>query len=306
MKISENSDRKFFVSSANEMDFQQKKNLAHTTKLHDQNRATNTIVGESAALKQALNLIERVAPTDFTVLILGETGTGKELAARAVHKKSARKNRPLIKVNCAALPGGLIESELFGHERGAFTGAATRQIGRFELAHEATVFLDEIGDLPFHLQAKLLRVLQEGEFERLGSGKTIKVDVRVIAATDRNLLEEVNGRRFRMDLYYRLNVCPIKLAPLRERREDIPLLVKMFLAEAAKRLGREFNEIPPAVCEALQDYDWPGNVRELQNVVQRAALSSTTSELRLPVGWQSTADREPQTSSQGRSSLMMS
>jgi chemotaxis protein methyltransferase CheR len=247
----------------------------------------NAIVGEGAALKHVLGSIEMVAPTDMTVLILGETGTGKELVARAVHESSTRKDRPLLKVDCSVLPGDLIESELFGHERGAFTGAVARQIGRFEAAHGATIFLDEIGDLPLRLQGKLLRVLQEGEFERLGSGGTIAVDARIIAATNRNLLEGVGRGRFRADLYYRLNVYPITLPPLRERREDIPLLAQKFLAEAQRRLRRKFRGISPRVHEALQDYDWPGNVRELKNVIERAALTSSTAYLRLPDGWRS-------------------
>jgi transcriptional regulator with GAF, ATPase, and Fis domain len=225
----------------------------------------------------------------MTVLISGETGTGKELVARAVHARSTRKERPLVKVNCSALPSELIESELFGHEKGAFTGATARQVGRFELADEATLFLDEVGELPFRLQAKLLRVLQEGEFERLGSAKTIKVNVRLIAATNRNLDEAVQKGRFRADLYYRLNVYPIQLPPLRERKEDIPLLAMTFLSEASGRLGRSFDSIPQGVLEALRRYDWPGNVRELQNVIERAAVISTGRVLQLPEGWEPTS-----------------
>ena len=221
----------------------------------------------------------------MTVLILGETGTGKELVARAVHGQSARRERPLVKVNCSALPGELIESELFGHEKGAFTGATGRQVGRFELADGGTIFLDEVGDLPLKLQAKLLRVLQEGEFERLGSGKTIKVDVRVIAATNRDLMQAVQRGRFRMDLYYRLNVYPIGLPPLRERREDIGLLAEIFLREASRRLGRLFDPISEEVLAALRRYDWPGNVRELQNVIERAAVISAGRRLKLPEEW---------------------
>jgi formate hydrogenlyase transcriptional activator len=243
------------------------------------------MLGESNAMKRVWRCVELVAPTDMTVLVLGETGTGKELTARALHAKSARRDRPLINVNCWALPGELIESELFGHERGAFTGAATRQVGRFELAHGATIFLDEIGDLPLRLQAKLLRVLQEGEFERLGNPRTIGVDTRVIAATNRDLLEAVGKGSFRADLYYRLNVYPINLPPLRERREDIPLLAQNFLGETQRGLGRDFGDIPRDVADALQLYDWPGNIRELQNVIQRAAVTSTTARLRLPEGW---------------------
>jgi transcriptional regulator with GAF, ATPase, and Fis domain len=221
----------------------------------------------------------------MTVLILGETGTGKELVARAVHERSFRRERSLVKVNCSALPGELIESELFGHEKGAFTGATGRQVGRFELADGGTIFLDEVGDLPLKLQAKLLRVLQEGEFERLGSGRTIKVDVRVIAATNRNLAEAMQRGRFRADLYYRLNVYPIQLPALRERREDIGLLAEVFLEEASRRLGRIFDPIPAEVLGVLRRYEWPGNVRELQNVIERAAVVSTGRMLQLPEAW---------------------
>ena len=243
------------------------------------------LVGRSEKIQKVLQQVEQVAGTDMTVLLLGETGTGKELVARAVHEKSGRRERPLVKVNCSALPGELIESELFGHEKGAFTGATARQAGRFELADGATIFLDEVAELPLRLQAKLLRVLQEGEFERVGSGKTIKVDVRVIAATNRNLAEAIRKERFRLDLYYRLNVYPIQLPPLRERVDDIELLAALFVAEAARRLGRTFDEIPRSVIEALRRYEWPGNVRELQNVIERAAVTSTTAVLQLPEGW---------------------
>ncbi|HEX9271844.1 MAG TPA: sigma 54-interacting transcriptional regulator, partial [Candidatus Binatia bacterium] len=223
--------------------------------------------------------------TDMTVLVLGETGTGKELVARAVHGQSGRSERPLVKVNCSALPGELIESELFGHEKGAFTGATARQVGRFELADGGTIFLDEVGDLPLKLQSKLLRVLQEGEFERLGSGKTIKVDVRVIAATNRNLVEGMQRGSVRPDLYYRLNVYPIGLPPLRERREDIGLLAEVFLREASRRLGRLFDPISEEVLEALGCYEWPGNIREMQNVIERAAVVSVGRRFQLPEGW---------------------
>ena len=241
--------------------------------------------GRSAAIEKVLRQVEQVAGTDMTVLVLGETGTGKELVARAVHGHSVRRERPLVKVNCSALPAELIESELFGHEKGAFTGASARQVGRFELADGGTIFLDEVGELPLGLQVKLLRVLQEGEFERLGSGKTIKVDVRVIAATNRNLSEAMQQGRFRSDLYYRLNVYPIQLPPLRERREDIELLAQTFLAEAGRRMGRVFVGMAPGVVEALKRYDWPGNVRELQNVIERATVISTTPLLHLPEEW---------------------
>ena len=245
----------------------------------------NAIIGESDALKRVRFCIEQVAPTDTTVLILGETGTGKELAARAIHERSTRRDRPLVKVNCPALPSELLESELFGHEKGAFTGAIAQQIGRFELADGGTIFLDEIGDLPLRLQPRLLRVLQEGEFERLGSGKTIKVDVRVIAATNHNLTEAMQKGRFRHDLYYRLNVYPIVLPPLRARREDIELLAEAFLQEASRRLGRLFDPISEEVLESLRHHEWPGNVRELQNVIERAAVLSTGSWLELPERW---------------------
>jgi formate hydrogenlyase transcriptional activator len=245
----------------------------------------NDIIGESDAVKRIGFNIERVAPTATTVLILGETGTGKELTARAIHARSARRDRPLVKVNCSTLPSDLIESELFGHEKGAFTGAIAQQIGRFELADGGTIFLDEIGDLPLRLQPRLLRVLQEGEFERLGSGKTIKVDVRVIAATNRNLAEAMQRGAFRHDLYYRLNVYPIVLPPLRERHEDIKLLAEVFLQEASHRLGRLFNPIPNEVLHSLTCHVWPGNIRELKNVIDRAAVMSTGSWLELPEHW---------------------
>ena len=245
----------------------------------------NVIIGESDALKRVWCCIDQVASTDTTVLILGETGTGKELVAREIHTRSTRKDRPLVKVNCTVLPSELIESELFGHEKGAFTGATARQIGRFELADGGTIFLDEVGDLPLRLQPRLLRVLQEGEFERLGSGKTIKVDVRVIAATNRNLAEAMQRGRFRHDLYYRLNVYPITLPPLRERRGDIELLAEAFLQEASRRLGRLYDPISDEVLESLKRHDWPGNIRELKNVIDRAAVVSTGSWLELPEHW---------------------
>jgi len=251
------------------------------------------LLGRGAAIEKVLRQVEQVAATDMTVLVLGETGTGKELVARAVHGHSGRRERPLVKVNCSALPSELIESELFGHEKGAFTGASARQVGRFELADGGTIFLDEVGELPLGLQAKLLRVLQEGEFERLGSGKTIKVDVRVITATNRNLSEAMQEGRFRSDLYYRLNVYPIQLPPLRERREDIELLAQTFLVEAGRRLGRVFAGMAPGVVEALERYDWPGNVRELQNVIERATVTSTTPMLHLPEEWAAAGVKVP-------------
>jgi transcriptional regulator with GAF, ATPase, and Fis domain len=232
------------------------------------------IIGQSDALKYVLFKVEQVAPTDATALILGETGTGKELVARAIHNASSRGDRPLVKVNCATLPSNLIESELFGHEKGAFTGAQMKQIGRFELADGGTIFLDEIGELPLDLQVKLLRVLQDGEFERLGSSRTIKSDVRVIAATNRNLKEAVRKGRFREDLWYRLNVFPITVPPLRQRREDIPLLVKSFVQRFSMKMGKVITTIAPQETEALQNYSWPGNVRELENVIERAVIVS--------------------------------
>jgi PAS domain S-box-containing protein len=243
------------------------------------------MVGESQGVRKVLEQVERVAPTDMTVLVLGETGVGKELVARMVHEKSGRRERPLVKVNCSTLPAELIESELFGHERGAFTGAVSKQVGRFELADGGTLFLDEVGELPLGLQAKLLRVLQEGEFERLGSGKTMKVDVRVIAATNRNLSEAAQLGRFRMDLYYRLNVYPIEVVPLRERREDIGRLAEVFLQESAQRLGKRFGKLTQDKIEVLCEYSWPGNVRELENVIARAAIFSNPPTLQLPDGW---------------------
>jgi len=239
------------------------------------------IVGQSDGLNYVLYKVEQIAPGDTTVLVLGETGTGKELVARAIHGLSPRKNRALVKVNCATLPANLIESELFGHEKGAFTGAHARQLGRFEVADGSTLFLDEIGELPLELQPKLLRVIQDGEFERLGSSGTIKVDVRVIAATNRNLEEEVRRGRFREDLWYRLNVFPITVPPLRERVEDIAQLVDFFVAKISKRLGKSIKKIPTSVMNSLQNYQWPGNIRELENVLERAVINSSGPKLRL-------------------------
>jgi PAS domain S-box-containing protein len=241
----------------------------------------NEIIGQSDAIKYVLYKIEQVAPTDTTVLITGETGTGKELVARAIHSTGRRRDRPLVKVNCAALSASLIESELFGHERGAFTGAAARKIGRFELATGATIFLDEIGELPLELQVKLLRVIQEGEFERLGSSKTIKADVRIIAATNRNLQAEVQQGLFREDLFYRLNVFPITVPPLKQRREDIPLLIEHFAMRFSKKLGKEITSVSPATLHALRDYAWPGNIRELANVIERAVINTQGAVLRV-------------------------
>ena len=242
------------------------------------------IVGQSRALAEVIEKVKLVASTDSSVLILGETGTGKELVARAVHSNSERRNRPLVKVNCAALPVGLIESELFGHEKGAFTGAIDRRIGRFELAHGGTIFLDEIGDMPPDLQAKLLRVLQEQEFERVGGSNLIKVDVRVIAATNRDLFRSASEGTFRQDLYYRLNVFPIQLPPLRERREDIPPLVHYFVRRFSLKIGRKITRIQRETMERLMNYSWPGNVRELENVIERAVILSPGIELEVAPG----------------------
>jgi transcriptional regulator with GAF, ATPase, and Fis domain len=225
--------------------------------------------------------VEQIAGSNTIVLVLGETGTGKELVARAIHGLSLRKNRALVKVNCAALPSNLIESELFGHERGAFTGAFDRRVGRFEAANGATLFLDEIGELPLELQPKLFRVIQDGEFERLGSSRTIKVDVRIIAATNRNLEEEVHNGRFRKDLWYRLNIFPITVPALREHMEDIPQLVEYYIDKISRRLGKSIESIPTNVMNTLQNYHWPGNVRELENVIERAVINSSGPRLRL-------------------------
>src|SRR5499427_5256309 len=240
------------------------------------------IVGKSDALKYVLMRVEQVAKTDATVLLQGETGVGKELVARAIHEKSSRSNGPLVKVNCATLPEALVESELFGHEKGAFTGADRQRKGRFELADGGTILLDEVGELPAGTQAKLLRVLQEGEFERVGGSSTIKVKVRVIAATNRKLNDEVSAGRFRQDLFYRLNVYPITIPPLRERREDIPLLVAHYARELGERLGKNIHEVPSQVMRAFTEYSWPGNIRELQNVIERAVIVSSDRVLRLP------------------------
>ncbi|MBI5551766.1 MAG: sigma 54-interacting transcriptional regulator [Desulfobacterales bacterium] len=239
------------------------------------------IIGQSDGLNYVLYKVEQIAGTDTSVLVLGETGTGKELVARAVHGLSARKNRALVKVNCATLPANLIESELFGHEKGAFTGAHSRHLGRFEVANGATLFLDEIGELPLELQPKLLRVIQDGEFERVGGTGTIKVDVRIVAATNRNLEQEVAKGRFREDLWYRLNVFPITMPPLRDRTEDIPPLVDFYLQKISKRMGKRIDIVPASVMHALQAYHWPGNVRELENVLERAVINSSGPKLRL-------------------------
>jgi formate hydrogenlyase transcriptional activator len=241
------------------------------------------IIGDSVTLRRILEELQTVAPTDSTILILGETGTGKELIARAIHHLSARRERTLVKVNCAAIPTGLLESELFGHEKGAFTGAIAQRIGRFELAHRGTIFLDEVGDIPLELQPKLLRVLQEQEFERLGSVRTTRVDVRVVAATNVDLAQKVAANQFRSDLYYRLNVFPIMIPPLRERKEDIPLLVRYFAQKYARRMKKPIDAIPMKAMAALIDYHWPGNVRELENFVERSVILSHGAELQIPL-----------------------
>jgi formate hydrogenlyase transcriptional activator len=239
------------------------------------------IIGQSNVLSHVFTQVEQVAPMNATVLLLGETGTGKGVVARAIHSSSSRKSRPLITVNCTTLPAALVESELFGRERGAFTGSDARQIGRFELADGGTIFLDEIGEMPMELQSKLLRVIQDGEFERLGSPRTIKTDVRIIAATNRNLEEEIKNGRFREDLFYRLNVFPITLPPLRQRKEDIPLLVNHFVTKFNHKIGRKIDNVSKDTLNALQEYHWPGNVRELESVVERAVIISKGSALQV-------------------------
>jgi transcriptional regulator with GAF, ATPase, and Fis domain len=241
------------------------------------------IVGASGALREVLDLVRAVAPTNSTALIEGETGTGKELIARAIHELSTRRDRPFVKLNCAAIPLGLLESELFGHERGAFTGAVVRKMGRFEAANRGTLFLDEIGDIPRELQPKLLRVLQEGEFERLGSTQTLRVDVRLVAATNRNLEEMIARNEFRSDLYFRLNVFPIVLPPLRERQEDIPALVVHFVEVFSRRTGKQIHDIPAETMNAFKPYSWPGNIRELQNMVERAVILANDGVLPKPL-----------------------
>ncbi|MDD9652220.1 formate hydrogenlyase transcriptional activator FlhA [Klebsiella pasteurii] len=256
-------------------------NLALTEQLNNVESEFGEIIGRSEAMNSVLKQVEMVAHSDSTVLILGETGTGKELIARAIHNLSGRNSRRMVKMNCAAMPAGLLESDLFGHERGAFTGASAQRIGRFELADKSSLFLDEVGDMPVELQPKLLRVLQEQEFERLGSNKLIHTDVRLIAATNRDLKQMVADREFRSDLYYRLNVFPIHLPPLRERPDDIPLLVKAFTFKIARRLGRNIDSIPAETLRLLSRMEWPGNVRELENVIERAVLLTRGSVLQL-------------------------
>jgi DNA-binding NtrC family response regulator len=241
------------------------------------------IVGQSALLRRVLKEVETVAPTDATVIIYGETGTGKELIARAIHNLSLRRLNPFVKLNCAAIPTGLLESDLFGHEKGAFTGAIAQRIGRFELANRGTIFLDEIGDIPLELQPKLLRVLQEREFERLGSTRTLHTDARLVAATNANLAGRVNEKRFRSDLYYRLNVFPVVVPPLRERRDDIPLLVRHFMEKYMRRMNKRIDAIPGTAMNALSEYHWPGNVRELENFIERSVILSHSTELQPPL-----------------------
>jgi formate hydrogenlyase transcriptional activator len=245
--------------------------MTHTRRL---DLGNGEIVGQSRVLKQAIRQVETIAPTDAAVLLLGETGTGKELFANAVHNLSPRRNQPLVRADCAAIPAGLLESELFGHERGAFTGAVKRNIGRIELANKGTLFLDEVGDIPLELQSKLLRVLQEREFERLGSSQTIGVDFRLVAATNRNLAEMVANGQFRRDLYYRLSVFPIEIPPLRQRTKDIPMLVWHYVKKYARQMNKDIPKILPEDMEALVNHRWPGNVRELQNIVERSMVVS--------------------------------
>jgi formate hydrogenlyase transcriptional activator len=262
----------------------------HSTHQGTSARGTNRIIGDSPALQAVLAEAGRVAPTESTVLLLGETGTGKELIARTIHSLSRRCHRPFKTLNCAAIPVDLLESELFGHEKGAFTGAIAQQIGRFEMADTGTLFLDEIGDIPLVLQPKLLRVLQEQEFERVGSGKTHRINVRLVAATHRDLTQMVSRKEFRVDLYYRLNVFPIELPPLRERRQDIPQLVSHFVEMFSRRMGKRIDHIPQETLDAFTSYSWPGNVRELQNLIERSVIRADNGVLPNPLG---TPDAKP-------------
>jgi formate hydrogenlyase transcriptional activator len=251
------------------------------------------IVGQSSALRHVLNLVETVAPSDSTVLLLGETGTGKELIARAIHDRSRRKERTFVKLNCAAIPSGLLESELFGHERGAFTGAIAPKVGRLELADQGSLFLDEVGDIPIEIQPKLLRALQEREFERLGSNRTKKVDVRLVAATNRDLEKMMENRAFRSDLYYRLNVFPVRIPPLRERPGDIPLLVRYFTQKHSRRMQKQIESIPAAALRKLSSWHWPGNIRELENFIERSVILTRDTALQAPVDELSYNGRNP-------------
>jgi transcriptional regulator with GAF, ATPase, and Fis domain len=251
----------------------------------DKGSMCDEIVGSSGALQKVLSLVSKVAPTDATVLITGETGTGKELVARAIHRRSRRSSRAFVSVNCAAIPRGLIASELFGHEKGSFTGAIQQRLGRFELAHGGTIFLDEIGELPLETQIALLRVLQEHEFERVGGTRSIQTNVRVIAATNRNLQQVIAAGSFRSDLFYRLNVFPIEIAPLRERREDIPVLVEYFIDRFAREVGRNIRGVDQNTLALLQSYPWPGNIRELQNVIERSLIMCETENFSVDKTW---------------------
>jgi formate hydrogenlyase transcriptional activator len=277
-EISNNSVTDYGLSDGN---FGYHRKTNNSTKRSSDRQNFAGIIGSSAALKKVLHEVEIVASTDSTVLILGETGTGKELIAKAVHNSSRRKSQNFLKLNCAAIPASLLEAELFGHERGAFTGAMNQRIGRFELTDKGTLFLDEIGDMPLELQPKLLRVLQEREFERLGSSRTHKVDVRMVAATNQDLLDKVNEGEFRSDLYYRLNVFPIRIPPLRERKDDIPLLANHFAQKFAFKMGKEVLPTPVETLKVLQYYDYPGNVRELENIIERAVILSGDGVLRV-------------------------
>jgi formate hydrogenlyase transcriptional activator len=296
LSLSDNEDSLFERADRSDDDFSEAKAPPAVPPITP--RFADNLVGHGLAMGEMMRKVSIVAPLNSTVLLLGETGTGKELIARAIHNLSSRRDRPYIRVNCAAIPAGLIESELFGHERGAFTGAVGRRTGRFEMAHGGTLFLDEIGDIPPELQPKLLRVLQEQEFERLGGAQTTRVDVRVVAATSSDLRRMVANREFRADLYYRLNVFPLRVPPLRERSEDIPLLVRHFVTKFSARMNRPIEIISSDVMDALASYDWPGNVRELQNFIERSVILSSNGVLSPPLH-----ELEPQPPSGGAPSL---